>query len=114
MTVSQTSHDQIVSGDWGVPIEIDTELDDLSGLTLEIEFYDPTGTYVTKRTASDGGDGPIGKIVKYTTIETDSTGTDHIHVAVGRWAHIPRLTAVGQKLRHGSPPVYATVVKKGT
>jgi len=106
----KNANDQIVSGDYGVPIEIDTELSDLTGYTLKIVFIDPDGTSVREVTAADGGDGDVGKLVTYTTVEADSTAG--VHIKAGRWKHVPELTKSGVK-RRGSPPVYATVVPIG-
>lgn len=103
--------DQIVSGDIGVIIEIDTELASLDGYVIEVEFYDNTGALKKTSTAADGGAGPIGRLVTYTTVQADKDLG--VHVAPGRWAHVPKLTATGV-IRHGTPPVYATVVAAGT
>ena len=107
----QLNQDQIVSGDVGVPIEIDTELSDLSGLTLELIFFRPDGTVAATVTGTDGGQGPVGMLITYTTLSTD---TEIFKVGnEGEWKITGKVSAGATVLRHGTPPLRVSVVAIG-
>lgn len=99
-------HSNIIKkDDTGVPCEIDTELEDFSGYSAtKIEFYGPDGALAFTATAADGGDGPVGQLLTYTT----GSG-DPVFNVRGEWQLYSRLEASGV-VRRGAYPVKVMVV----
>lgn len=106
--------DQITSGEEGVPLAIDTERTTLAGLTLELEFYEPDDYTTPLRTVTgaDGGDGPVGKLITYTTDSDDLAAGVFAVGKEGEWRIVPRISGSGL-LRRGTPPYRLMVVAKG-
>lgn len=100
-------HSNIIKkDDTGVPVELDTELEDFSGyVTLKIEFWDPDGALAYTATAADGGAGPVGQLLTYTT-----GSSDPVFNARGEWELFSRLEASGV-VRRGAYPVKVMVVE---
>lgn len=106
------SVEPVVKGDYGVPLSIDTGLPDLSGYTLKIVAHAPDGTLKGTYTGSDGGDGPIGKKIDYTTTKADRDDDDIFNL-IGDWRFTPQISDGSTTLRHGSPPMIIPCVNVG-
>jgi len=110
----QQNIEQIPSGDIGVDVEIDTELTDFAGYTTKkVQFYF-AGALIKEEDGADGGDGPVGRLLTYTTTQ-DNHDTDKIFHDdnIGEWELRARLANASVN-RRSDPPLKVITVSVPT
>ncbi len=103
------NNEEWVSGDYGRPIQIDTEIDDLSPWAgYLIWFYDPLGalTIVTATNPSLG-------VLQYTPTLADTLTPTFLLVKPGIWKAVPNLINVGTALLRSPRAMYINVKPAG-
>lgn len=103
-------NEEWVSGDYGRPIQIDTEITDLTPwATYQIKFYDPLGTLINTYTATN----PSAGILQYTPTLADTQTPDFLLVKSGVWKAIPVLSNAGTALLRATQAMLINVKPEG-